>query len=142
MIRHEATIHLDRPVEQVFAFVADNHNLHTWQSNLIESEQLTGGPMRAGTRIREVRRLGRRPTEIQAEIMVFEPDRRFATKTVTEPPVTVSYDFEAKDGGTRVTYTFVMHTRGMTRLLQPLIAGSIKKQTASDFQRLRRVLEG
>ena len=42
MIQHEVTIHLNRPVEQVFAFLADSQNLRTWQSNLIENEQLTG----------------------------------------------------------------------------------------------------
>ena len=67
MIQHKATIHLNRPVEQVFSFVLDHHNLRMWQSNLIESEQLTDEPMRVGTRLREVRRLGRRPSEIQAE---------------------------------------------------------------------------
>ncbi len=93
----------------------DHHNLRMWQSNLIESEQLTDGSMRVGTRFREVRRLGRRPSEIQAEITAFEPNQRFATKTVTEPPVTVNYDFEAADGGTRRTYTFVMLTRAEGR---------------------------
>lgn len=141
MIQHKATVHLNRPVEQVFSFLTDNHNLRMWQSNLIESEQLTDGPMRVGTRIREVRRLGRRPSEIQAEITAFEPNRRFATKTLIEPLVTVSYEFEAEDSGTRLTYTFVMLTRGMMRLLQPLISGSIKKQTAADFEKLKQVLE-
>jgi len=102
MIQHEVTIHLNRPVDQVFAFVVDMHNLHTWQSNLIESEQLTDGPLRVGTHIREVRRLGRRPSEIRAEITDFEPNQRFATKTITDPPVTVSYSFEAENGGTHL----------------------------------------
>ena len=37
MIQHKVTIHLNRPVEHVFAFLADARNLPTWQSNLIES---------------------------------------------------------------------------------------------------------
>jgi hypothetical protein len=48
-----------------------------------------------------------------AEITAFEPNRRFATQTVTEPPVTASYDFEVADGGARLTYTFVMLTRAV-----------------------------
>ncbi len=142
MIEHTATVHLNRPVEQVFAFVSDTHNLHTWQSNLIESQQLSAGPIQAGTRIREVRRLGRRPSQIEAEMTVFEVNKRFATQTVTKPSVMVSYEFEAEDGGTRLTYTFTMLTHGMMWLLQPLIAGAIKRQTRSDFQRLKHVLKG
>jgi uncharacterized protein YndB with AHSA1/START domain len=141
MIQHEVTIHINRPVEQVFAFLADTKNLRAWQSNLVENEQLTEGPLRVGTRFREVRRLGRRPSEIRAEITVFEPNKRFDTKTVTEPQVTVSYSFEAEGGGTRLSYKFVMLTSGIMRLLEPLIAGSIKKESASDFEKLKRVLE-
>jgi len=141
MIQHEVTIHLNRPVEQVFAFLMDTGKLSTWQSNLIKTEQITAGPLRAGSRFREVRRLGRRESEIQGEITVFEPNRRFETKTLTKPQVTVSYSFEAEDGGTRLKHKFVMLTTGLMRLLEPLIAGSIKKESASDFETLKRILE-
>ena len=141
MIQHEVTIHLNRPVEQVFAFLMDTGKLSTWQSNLIKTEQITEGPLRAGSRFREVRRLGRRESEIQGEITVFEPNKRFETKTLTKPEVTVSYSFEAEDGGTRLKHKFVMLTSGLMRLLEPLIAGSIKKESASDFETLKRILE-
>jgi len=141
MIQHEVTIHLNRPVEQVFAFLMDTGKLSTWQSNLIKTEQITEGPLRAGSRFREVRRLGRRESEIQGEITVFEPNKRFETKTLTKPQVTVSYSFEAEDGGTRLKHKFVMLTSGLMRLLEPLIAGSIKKESASDFETLQRILE-
>jgi len=141
MIQHEVTIHLNRPVDQVFAFLMDTGKLSTWQSNLIKTEQITEGPLRAGSRFREVRRLGRRESEIQGEITVFEPNKRFETKTLTKPQVTVSYSFEAEDGGTRLKHKFVMLTSGLMRLLEPLIAGSIKKESASDFETLKRMLE-
>ena len=141
MIQHEVTIHLNRPVQQVFAFLADSKNLRTWQSNLIENEQLTEGPLRAGTRFREVRRTGPRLSEIQAEITDFESNKGFATKTITKPQVTVSYSLDGENGGTRLNYKFVMQTSGLMRLLEPLIAGSIKKDTELDFQKLKRILE-
>ena len=141
MIQHEVTLHLKRPVEQVFAFLADYQNLRTWQSNLIENEQLTEGPLRVGTRFREVRRTGPGQSEIHGEITDFEPNKRFSTKTSTKPQVTVSYSLEGENGGTRLNYKFVMLTSGMMRLLEPLIAGSIKKDTNLDFQKLKNILE-
>ncbi len=141
MIQHEVSVHLNRPIDQVFAFLTDARNLLTWQSNLIEIEQLTEGPPRAGTRIREVRRIGRGPSEILADITVFEPNKRFDTKTVTKPQVSISYSFEAEDGGTRLKFKFVMLTSGMMRLLEPLIGRSIRKQFTSDFEKLQHVLE-
>lgn len=141
MIQHQVSVHINRPMEQVFAFVADAKNLRTWQSNLVENEQLTEEPARVGTRFREVRRTGPRQSEIQAEITVFEPHKHFATRTLTGPQVTVSYDFEDENGGTRLTYKFVMITSGFMRLLEPLISGSMKKDSNLDFEKLKHVLE-
>ena len=142
MIQHEFTIHLNCPVNQVFAFLADSKNLRNWQSNLIENEQLTEGPVRVGTNFREVRRTGPRQSEIQAEVTIYdEVNKRFGIKTVTKPETTVNYALESEAGGTRINYKFVMLTTGMMRLLEPLLAGSIKKDTDLDFQRLKRILE-
>jgi uncharacterized protein YndB with AHSA1/START domain len=141
MIQNESTIHINRSVEQVFTFVVDSKNLRTWQSNLVENEQLTQGPLRVGSRFREVRRTGPGQSEIQAEITDFEPDKHFATRTLTKPKVTVSYAFEEEDGGTRITYKFVMITSGFMRLLEPLMAGSMKKSSDSDFEKLKYLLE-
>ena len=141
MIQHEVSIQLSRPVDQVFAFLADPRNLPTWQSNLIEIEQLSEGPLRAGAHIREVRRIGQRSSENRAEVQVFEPNKRLALKTTTRPQVTVSYSVDAENGGTRLQYKFVMLTSGLMRLLEPLIAGAIKKQSDQDFEKLKHVLE-
>ena len=140
MIQHRVTVDLDCPVEQVFAFVIDPKNLRSWQSGLVESQVLTEGPLRVGTRVREVRKMGPTQSEVQAEITVLEPNKRFATRTVTKPQVTINYTFETKGAGTRLTYEFVMQTNGLMRLLEPLIAGSIKKDSDSDFEQLRHVL--
>ena len=141
MIKNEVTIHINRPVEQVFTFLADTKNLRSWQSHLVENEQLPEEPLRVGSHFREVRRTGPRNSEIQAEMTVFEPNKRFATKTLTKPQVTVSYTFDEENSGTRVTYNFVMITSGFMRLLEPLIAGSMKKDTDADFEKLKHILE-
>ena len=141
MIQHEVTIHLNRPVEQVFAFLMDTSKLTTWQSNLIKIEKITEGPLRMGSLFQEVRRLGRRESEIQGEITAFEPNKRFETKTLTKPQVMVSYSFEIEDGGTRLKHKFVMLTSGLMRLLEPVIASSIKKESEADFETLKRILE-
>jgi uncharacterized protein YndB with AHSA1/START domain len=141
MITHEVTIHLNRPVEQVFAFLLDTSELTTWQSNLIKIEKITEGPLRMGSRFREIRRLGRKESKIQAEITTFEPNKRFETRTMTKPQVTVSYFLEPEDDGTRVEHRFVMLTSGLLRLLEPMIAKSIREENDLDFKNLKRVLE-
>ena len=53
-----------RPPEEVFAFVTDPAKLPVWQ-DAEEVQQLTDGPVRAGTRFREVHQvMGRRRVEL------------------------------------------------------------------------------
>ena len=142
MVRHSHTIHIDRPVGQVFAYLAEPAHLRDWQSSLIENRLLTEGPLRAGSRFREVRRTGPGKTELEAEVVVFdEPSGRLSTRTLTKPPVTVSYALDPDAGGTRLRYEFGMRTAGLMRLMEPLTAASIRKDTSADMQRLKSLLE-
>lgn len=141
MIRHQMIVHVTRPVEQVFACLVDPEKLTMWQSNLIKAESLTPGPVRLGSRFREVRRFGQRETEVQGEVSEFELNKQLATRTSTKPDVRVSYLLAAEQGGTRVSYKFEMLPTGLMWLLQPVISSSIRKQSEMDLARLKHLLE-
>jgi hypothetical protein len=53
----------------------------------------------------------------------------------------VSYSLTPEQGGTRLIYKFSLVTSGLMRLLEPMIASSIKKDTLSDFETLKRILK-
>jgi len=53
----------------------------------------------------------------------------------------VSYSLEAENGGTRLNHKFVMLTQGLMRLLEPMIASSIRKESEADFKTLKSILE-
>lgn len=141
MIQQEMSVFLNRPVEQVFAFLLDTDKVTAWQSNLIKLEQITERPFRLGSRFHEVRRLGRKDSEIEGEVTALESNRRFETRTLTQPHVIVTYLFEPEGKGTRLTRRFVMHTHGFMRLMEPVISSSIKKDAVADFELLKHVLE-
>ena len=142
MIRHEASIHLDHPAQHVFAFLVDLQKLPMWQSNLVNTQAITAGPLHAGSRFRELRKVRGKESEIEGEVTTFVPNRRFATKTLNQPPVTISYALDPEAGGTRLSYEFTMQTKGLMRLLEPMILKSIRKESDSDLQRLKHILEG
>ncbi len=141
MIQHEVTVHLNKPTEQVFAFLTDFSKLTAWQANLIKSESLTEGPLRTGSRFREVRRINNKEEQIEGEITTLETNKRLETKTVTKPQAMVSYALDPEPGGTQLKYKFVLETSGLMRLLEPMIASSIRKDTDADFETLKGLLE-
>ncbi len=141
MIHHEASIHLNCPPQQVFAFLIDPQNLTLWQSDLVKSEIETEGPLRLGSRFHEVRRMGPREADIRGEIIEFMPNRCLATRTSTKPQASVRYLLEPEDGGTRLRYEISLHTTGMMRLMEPVVGRAIRKVTEADLQKLGQLVE-
>ena len=60
MATFEHTTEIERPVDEVFAFLAEPANLPRWQPSLLDVRPHHRGPLRAGVEVTEVRRfLGR-----------------------------------------------------------------------------------
>ena len=56
MTTFEHTAQIDRPPEEVFAFLAQPANLPRWQSSLIAVRPHRRGPLRPGVEVTETRR--------------------------------------------------------------------------------------
>jgi len=131
------TVEIARLPEEVFAFVTDPAKLSTWQ-DAEEVLQLTDGPVRAGTRFREVHKvMGRRRVEL-TEVVECDPGRVFHIHVVDGPPVDGRWEFEATPGGgTRLTLTPLAHLSGRARIANR----AMEQMTALVFRRFHRRLE-
>src|SRR5437588_3393233 len=100
MAKIEFTTDVQRPVEEVFAYLTDAANLPEWQSGAIEGRMETPGPVAVGSRLVEVRKFLGRRIESKLEVTDYEPNRRFGFKTVSGPiPFRVDHTLEPLDGG-------------------------------------------
>lgn len=143
MIDFTVAIAIDRPASDVFAYVTDPARLPTWQTNTVEVEQLTDGPLGVGTQLHEVHRApgGRRATS-RVEVVEHEPPRRFALRILDGPlPVDGSFAFAPAGGGTRVELHAHGAPSGPLRLASPLLRRVLRRQFTADLARLKRVLE-
>jgi len=143
MIRIELTLQVDRPVEDVFAYVTDTAKLATWQPNLVSVTKETEGPVGVGTRFREVRSAPfRRTVEAIVEVSAYEENRRFDLRIVSGPlPIDGKNEFAAVDGGTRIDFVAEGELGGPLRLAQPILARLLRRQFESDYARLKEALE-
>jgi hypothetical protein len=133
-------IDIARAPQDVFAYITDPSKLANWQ-DAEHVEQLTPGPVARGTRFREVHKaMGRRRTEL-TEVVTFDPGRRFEIRVVDGPPVDGRWDFEAIDGGTRLTLTPTVRLRRGLRALEPVVAFGTALVFAGFHRRLKRALE-
>lgn len=135
-----------RPVEAVFAFLADGENTPRWYEAVVHAEKLTAGAVRAGTVYRMVRRLPQGRVENRVEVSELEPNVRVTLRSLDGPtPFTYRYGLEPVDGGTRLTLEGAISgegLRGAAALLAPLASGFFKRGMADNLRTLKHVLEG
>ena len=139
-VQHSVII--NRPIEQVFAFVTNLENELRWQPE-IESIQLdSADPMGVGTTFREARRTFGRRYEWHFEVTQFELNKIFCIRTLSG---TIPYQgcrvFEPVSGGTKVTEMGELQTGGLFKLLDPIMARLSKKPLEAAYSNLKSLLE-
>lgn len=120
MVRVNGEILINRPVEQVFYYVADLCNEPIYNPRMLQSEKITEGPIGVGTRFRATSRSGRRTTEMLIEVTEFQRPRRLGSRTtMSTVDVNGGLTFEPVEGATRMTWSWELSPRGALRLLGP-----------------------
>jgi ligand-binding SRPBCC domain-containing protein len=99
----ETSTSINKPVEQVFAFVTNPLNMKSL------SPATTGvifdGKIAVGSRYTVQSKYGAREFNSVSEIVVLDPNKKFAVKAIATPPATdvvSTYIFEKEGSGTRL----------------------------------------
>jgi uncharacterized membrane protein len=143
MAHGEASIHIARPPDEVFAFVGDAANNPSWRKNVIRTEWLDDGPMRVGRRGRQTARLLGRQWTVEAEVVDWDPPRSVAWRAVQGPVSVRSWLTVAPEGlGSRVSGGADGGFSGpMGAVLTRLAVPRMIRQAMADLERLRTRLE-
>ena len=141
MVNVEIPVTIDRPVEEVFAYLSDVTKIPEWNS-LVDEAIGSEPPMRVGSTTQlKIRLLGRR-IEADQVVTELEPNRRAVIKTGGPVSVTDTWTFEALGANqTRVTYATVGDTKGFFKLADPIFARVFKKQMTAQLETLKELLE-
>ncbi|MGH8872865.1 MAG: SRPBCC family protein [Acidimicrobiia bacterium] len=142
MISFTNTVHIERHVEEVFAYLADLEHTPEWNWAITETKKITPGPISVGTRYRQMRSVPQAATE-DLEVTVLQPNRRIDVEgTLAQLPAHLTYQLEETDTGTRLTNTVVLEPQGALRVAGPLVGGRIKRAVADNLGQLKALLEG
>jgi uncharacterized protein YndB with AHSA1/START domain len=140
VVKVEHSVEIERPAEEVFAWLTDLGRLPEWQASVIESR--AEGPLGEGSRIRERRRLLGHEAETELEVETFEPGRRLALSTLRGPiDLSVDHVLEEVDGRTTLHVTAEARPGGVLRFAGPAMAARARHELRRDFGRLKELLE-
>jgi uncharacterized membrane protein len=137
--QHQVTI--ARPVDSVFAYVADGLNGPKWRPGVLDVSLVSGSGVGA-TYKQGVRGPGGRRIDADYEVTVYEPNRRIGFRAIAGPVrPTGEYRLEEVAGGTRLTFSLAVELSGLKKLL---MGGAVQKTMDAEVaaaERLKQVLE-
>lgn len=141
-MRVEGDILIERPIEEVFDFVADERNEPRYNPQMTKAQKITPGPIGPGTRFESVM-TGRGVTaEMTIEFIEFERPRRITEKThMQNMDLTGGLYFEPEAQGTRMKWVWDLEPHGFYRFLGPLVTRMGDRQERSIWTGLKRLLE-
>ena len=138
----ETSVEIRRPVEEVFAYVADPTTTPRYSSTWVESSLVGAGPMRVGSRVKRVARFLGRRLEMTAEVTEYEPNHKLSGRSVSGPiPGTIEFRFEPTESGTRVRVRVDAQAEGVYRLADPVLSDVAKHAWETDLAALKALLE-
>ncbi len=140
-LRMVASTTVHRPIEEVFAFLADFHNEYLWVGNLLYIEQLSPGPIGLGTMYWQMQSGVGHPIS-DCTVTAFEPNRRIAIDAVSlSGELHGTHEVAPTTDGTLVTATAEMQPRGIGRVLFRLLRRSAERELATSLARLAGILD-
>jgi uncharacterized membrane protein len=138
MIDFENQVVVERPIEQVFAFVSDFRNVPKWNYFVQSVEQTSAGEPGVGTTYHQVRKTD----EQHFRITDYRPPEAVTVKTEpgSRPAFEMRFTFESVDGRTRITDALQLEL-GVPGLLEKLAAGRVKGAVMDNLTKLKTLLE-
>jgi len=138
----QESIEIKQPVDAVFKYATDIKNWPQWETNCLEAEQTSKGPVGIGTTFKGVNKVMGRLMPWTSTVKAYEPNKLwgeviFSGKTMIE----VRIVFEPLDRATKVTMKYEMAVEGLLRFFAPMVTSSMRKQTAENLANLKKLLE-
>jgi hypothetical protein len=141
MASFENIVIIQRPVEDVFAFLADFENIPKWNYAIVETKKVSPGPVGVGTTYRQTRSVPSKSEE-GFEVTVFEPARRLEVQGQIGPfRARLSYLLEPTGSGTRLRNAVDLGSSGLLTLVAPLATSRVKRAVAANLDTLKQLLE-
>ena len=141
--RVESTVTIERPVEDVFAYVLDlEANGPAWCADLESVEKTSEGPVGAGTTFRQVQNVMGKRRDTSLRFTAVDTNRKIGAAAELGPIAPrMNLVFETVDGKTRVAARGDANPKGPFKLLSPLIARQGKRMWDARLAGLRNALE-
>ena len=136
-------IEVARPIEEVFAYVADFTTTQEWDATATEASKLTPGPIRRGTRFAVTCSGPVGPIKLEYKVISLRQDRLIELRGTSRGfDILDSIQFTPIAGGTQVDYRAEFFFKGLLKGLAPAFGTGLKRMGEKALQGMKEALEG
>jgi carbon monoxide dehydrogenase subunit G len=133
---------VDKPVKDVFAFVANPNNMSKWNSAVVSLEQITPGEVGVGTKFKTTGEMMGRRIEGEMQVIAYEPDTKCGFQVNAGPmQVNITLSFKTVGTGTKISLNAQGNPAGFFKIAEGMMAGRVKTMMEENLVRLKSQLE-
>jgi carbon monoxide dehydrogenase subunit G len=145
MITFETTEFINRPPQDVFAFLADPANYAKYQASTISAEWTSTGIPGVGSTFKVLSKTPGGTTEVMMKVTIWEPSNQHGVQSIKIPfPFKKANGVTTlvpKDNGTQLTFHGEYVAIGIFRFAEGFLGKQIKEQDASNIRNMKQLLE-
>ncbi|GHH82126.1 hypothetical protein GCM10018793_41170 [Streptomyces sulfonofaciens] len=143
--KFETVTEIDRPIEEVFAFLADGTNDPKFSPRVQQIQKSPAGPTAVGTVFRSTVKDAGMKSKREMVITEFEAPWRIRWAETSKNSVTTpegGYDLqETASGGTRVRLFNSLEGHGIGKLLVGFALSAVRKDAPALGERIKKAVE-
>ena len=143
--RFGASVVIDRPIDECFAFLIDGENDPKFSTRVQKMEKTTDGPTGVGTIFRSTVKDAGLTTEREFELTAVDAPTKIRWAERSKNSVTApegGYDLKPAGDGTEVTFYNVLQGHGFGKVVAPLALRSARKGAQDFANAIKRAVEG
>ena len=137
------TIMINRPIEEVFDVATCQERCVVWRGPITVAKKTSPGPVEVGATYEHTVKFLGISLVARPKVTVWDPPHR--AEFINEAaPVTyhLSFNCEAKNGGTELTTRIEAQTRGaFTHIIDDLVHKALMRQQGGDLETLKMLME-
>jgi carbon monoxide dehydrogenase subunit G len=142
MIAFQTSVRVNRPIDEVFAFVSDPLLFPRWNSAVQTVHPIAGDGGRVGSRYSMQRQLPAGQVENGLEVVSRDYDTEFGIRTTSGPtPFRYHYRFVSDGAETVIQLDARVELSGVASVLGPLAAPAVKRGVDANLAALKQILE-
>jgi uncharacterized protein YndB with AHSA1/START domain len=138
-----ASVTINQPVEKIFAYIVSVENHKAWQAGIGDAKLVPAGPVAVGSTYVYTTEVMGRKIETKMQVSAFEPNHKWAVKTVGVPTsVETVYLFEAAGAATKLTISMDVPAGAYPAAAEGAIKAQMQKSLEEQGARLKKLIGG